>query len=113
MAIVRVPVGNKINSIDLVNCRIQSQYDEFIFDNEGCLSFPGMYVKSKRFREVHVVSNMVPPYGFIATGLLSVAIQHELDHLHGRLLPEIDINAPKIDILRSANAPIPFRSNGS
>ena len=94
MAIVRVPSGNKIISIDLVNCQIASKYDEFTFDNEGCLSFPGLYVKSRRHREIHVISNLVPPHNFIATGLLSVAIQHELDHLHGRLLPDIDMNKP-------------------
>lgn len=92
MAIIRVPIENRIVSIDLVNCKISKKYDEFTFDREGCLSFPDIFVKSRRHREIVVTDNMVEPYRFVATDLISVAIQHELDHLDGRLLPEIDIN---------------------
>ncbi len=44
-----------------------------------------------RYREVYVVDNLVEPYSFIATGLLAVVIQHELDHLNGILLPDVAI----------------------
>lgn len=89
MAIVRVPDPSGMIKIDLVNCRIKAGYDETFFDGEGCLSFPGQYVRTKRFQEIHVVDNLVYPYSFIATGLLAVVIQHELQHLDGILLPDV------------------------
>ena len=88
MAIVRIDRGLKI---DLVNCRLGNRYDKFIFENEGCLSFPNRYVKTERFNQVFVVENMVEPYNFLATGLASVVIQHEIDHWFGCLLPDLDI----------------------
>lgn len=89
MAIIRVPHNNGIFSIDLVNCRIANGYDPNFFDDEGCLSFPDKYVRTKRFQEIHVVENLIKPYSFIATGLVAVCIQHELDHLCGILLPDV------------------------
>jgi len=55
---------------------------------EGCLSFPGIYVQVKR-AERAVVDYMDldgKPATVEATGLLSRAIQHEIDHLNGVLL---------------------------
>ena len=77
--------------IDLVNASIDKAFDEVIFENEGCLSFPGRVERTKRFREVHILDNMVEPRGFIATGLLAVVCQHELDHLRGVLLSDVAI----------------------
>jgi peptide deformylase len=91
MAIVRVPTSNLNINIDLVNCRIASAYDESLFEEEGCLSFPGKIVKTKRYREIHVVDNLVPPFNFIVTGLAAVCCQHELDHTRGILLSDVAI----------------------
>jgi peptide deformylase len=56
--------------------------------DEGCLSFPGIYVKVGRF--ARVVARYQDPSGrpqhLEAEGLLARAVQHELDHLDGRLL---------------------------
>ena len=83
VAIIRI---NDKYKVDLVNCRIQDYYDEFLFKGEGCLSFPGVICDTKRFNEIHVVDNLLYPHSFVATGIFSVAIQHELDHLNGVLL---------------------------
>lgn len=89
MAIVRIPRSHTSPlSIDLVNPKIIHQYDPFIFPTEGCLSFPDMWVKSRRFKEIEVETALYP-HRIVATELLAVAIQHEMDHLIGRLLPEI------------------------
>lgn len=91
MAIIRINYGlRKICHIDLVNCNIKDKYDIDIFESEGCLSFPGVYKRTKRFKEIYVVNNMVKPYSFIATGLISVVVQHELDHLIGKLLCDME-----------------------
>jgi peptide deformylase len=56
--------------------------------DEGCLSFPGIYVKLGRF--AHIVARYWDlggqPQQLEAEGLLARAVQHELDHLDGRLL---------------------------
>ena len=55
---------------------------------EGCLSFPDVYVSIKRARRVTV--EFTDPRGrqssVTAVGLLARAIQHEMDHLGGVLL---------------------------
>lgn len=87
MAIIRVDDFK----IDLVNAEITNKYYPFEFDGEGCLSFPGRYEKTLRYREIVVEGNLVRPYRFIATGFVAVVILHELDHLDGILLPDVAI----------------------
>jgi peptide deformylase len=55
---------------------------------EGCLSFPGIYVKIGRFTHVSVRYRNLKGQSeeLSAEGLLARVIQHELDHLVGRLL---------------------------
>lgn len=106
MAIVRIASGSAYRlNVDLVNCSILNKYENIIFDGEGCLSFPGRYERTMRWREIHVVDNLVEPFGFIANGLFGVACQHELDHLKGILLP--DIALPKFDKKIGPNDPCP------
>jgi peptide deformylase len=80
IAIIRLPQLN----VNLVNAKIEKKYDEIIFKDEGCLSYPMRTETTKRYQEV-VVSNSVEPYNFIATGFAAIAIQHELDHLNQTL----------------------------
>lgn len=56
--------------------------------DEGCLSFPGVYVKIGRFTRVRVRYHDLQGevHDREAEGLVARAIQHELDHLEGRLL---------------------------
>jgi peptide deformylase len=55
---------------------------------EGCLSFPGIYVKVGRFTRVGLKYQDLQGRWeeMSAEGLLARAVQHELDHLDGRLL---------------------------
>jgi peptide deformylase len=86
MAIVRVDGSRRV---DLVNCKVVAGFDKDIFEQEGCLSFPDRFEKTMRFQEVQINGNLVAPYNFICTGLLAVVCQHELDHLVGKLLPDV------------------------
>lgn len=54
---------------------------------EGCLSIPGVYETVKRPSEVRVeaVDREGNPFEMDADGLLAVCIQHEIDHLDGKL----------------------------
>ena len=63
-------------------------------EEEGCLSFPGLYAKVQRARKIKVQAfdldgNLVE---ITADDLLGRAIQHETDHLSGRLF--IDLLGP-------------------
>lgn len=98
MAIVRLGPGL---NIDLVNCSIKNKYDEFVHKEEGCLSFPGRLEDVVRYKEVHIVNNLVSPKEMILTGLLAVCAQHEIDHYNGVLL--IDRVAPKAQRIMGPN----------
>lgn len=54
---------------------------------EGCLSFPEVYAEVTRpeFVEVKALNEKGQPISFRAGGLLSRAVQHEVDHLNGIL----------------------------
>jgi len=57
---------------------------------EGCLSVPGIYEKIARAE--HIVVRALgldgEPFTMEAEGLLAVCIQHEMDHLKGRVFVE-------------------------
>lgn len=57
---------------------------------EGCLSVPGIYDKVQRFEQVTVRALNVKGELFTleAEGLLAVCIQHEMDHLMGKVFVE-------------------------
>jgi len=59
----------------------EQQYDE------GCLSVPGFYETVTRAEKIRVkaLNRKGEPFELVADGLLSVCIQHELDHLDGKL----------------------------
>ena len=54
---------------------------------EGCLSVPGIFEKVTRAAHVKVraLDQRGQPFEMEAEGLLAVCIQHEIDHLEGRL----------------------------
>ena len=55
--------------------------------DEGCLSVPGFYEKVRRAERIRVRANDVDGtvQEFEAEGLEAVCIQHEMDHLDGKL----------------------------
>jgi peptide deformylase len=54
---------------------------------EGCLSVPQVFEKIERFEKIKVKSldQDGKCFEFEADGLLSVCIQHEIDHLDGKV----------------------------
>lgn len=54
---------------------------------EGCLSIPGVYESVKRPAQVRIaaIDRDGNPFEMDADGLLAVCIQHEIDHLNGKL----------------------------
>jgi peptide deformylase len=54
---------------------------------EGCLSVPGIYETVQRSEHIEVLAQDIngDEFAMQASGLLSVCIQHECDHLDGKL----------------------------
>ena len=54
---------------------------------EGCLSVPGFYEKVKRAEHIRVkaLNREGQSFEFEARDLLAVCVQHEMDHLNGKL----------------------------
>lgn len=54
---------------------------------EGCLSVPGVYDKAPRYLKVKVkaLDRHGKPFEIEADGLLAHCLQHEIDHLNGKL----------------------------
>ncbi|MBE9548487.1 MAG: peptide deformylase [Proteobacteria bacterium] len=54
---------------------------------EGCLSVPGIYADVQRAEEIRVkaINEKGEPFEIEAHGLLAICIQHEMDHLLGKL----------------------------
>ena len=70
----------------LFNPEVIEKHGETTFD-EGCLSVPGYYETVKRFENIKVKALTVDneEVVFDVDGLTSICIQHEIDHLDGKL----------------------------
>lgn len=57
---------------------------------EGCLSVPGIYESVRRSERIKVqaLNENGEPYTLEADGFLAVCIQHEMDHLQGKVFVE-------------------------
>ncbi len=73
----------------LINPEIIARSGEQVCE-EGCLSVPGIYDKVTRSEHVTVraLDQQGKPFELDAEGLLAVCIQHELDHLDGKVFVE-------------------------
>lgn len=83
-------VQDKGDLIEFINPKIIPLGDKYQVYEEGCLSVPGFFEEVTRYENIRV--EFYDRYGnekyIEANGLLSVAIQHENDHLNGHLFIE-------------------------
>lgn len=79
----------KEDLLEIINPKILRKEGEIIYQ-EGCLSVPGYYedVKRAEFITLEYQDRFGQRRELEADGLLSVAIQHEMDHLDGHLFIE-------------------------
>lgn len=77
---------NSDQPLVLINPRILEKDGEQVYQ-EGCLSFPGIYADVDRALHVKVAAQDVDGKEFVldVQGPLAVCIQHEMDHLVGKL----------------------------
>lgn len=81
---------NRDEPIVLINPVITWMSPERIKGEEGCLSVPGIYDGVERAAAIKVTSQDVEgrQQDMEADGLLAVCVQHELDHLMGKVFVE-------------------------
>lgn len=72
-----------------INPKILEKDGEQVYE-EGCLSVPGIYERVTRAEKILVeaLNAEGEPFQLEAHGLLSVCIQHEMDHLKGKVFVE-------------------------
>jgi peptide deformylase len=74
----------------LINPELTALSDEMVTGDEGCLSVPQVYDKVPRHARVSVraLNRAGESHEFDAEGLLAVCVQHEMDHLLGKVFVE-------------------------
>ena len=81
------PTGQAADTKAYINPKIIAA-DGVQEEEEGCLSFPGIYTRIRRSATVTVEAQDLQGNRFrdTGTGLAARAFEHEMDHLAGRLL---------------------------
>ena len=99
LAATQVDVHERVLIIDISETRdeLQAFINPEILEasgevetEEGCLSVPGIFDKVTRAERVRVraLNDRGEPFTLEAEGLLAVCIQHEIDHLDGKVFVE-------------------------
>jgi len=85
----------------LVNPKILKKEGRQVLE-EGCLSIPGLCIKVKRARKVVVAAQdeFAKPLTIEAQDLLACVLQHEIDHLKGKMIPDYASFFEKLKIKR-------------
>ena len=93
---------DKTKPIILINPKITKVIDKAkkVYA-EGCLSVPGFYEELERPSEIEISFQDVngQDHTLIANGLLSVVVQHEMDHLEGKMMVD-SISNVKREMIR-------------
>ncbi len=95
--LIVVDISNEKNEpVILINPEIIATEGEREAE-EGCLSVPGFYEPVTRPARIEVaaINRDGEPYTLVAEGLLAVCIQHEMDHLEGRLFVDYISNTKR------------------
>ena len=77
--------ADKYNTEILINPEIVSHSEEEKEGYEGCLSYPGIVVKIKRYKDITVkyINEKFEEKEEKFEGLRSIVVQHEIDHTVG------------------------------
>ncbi|CAG1019310.1 Peptide deformylase 1 [Burkholderiaceae bacterium] len=86
----------------LINPELVARSEELTFSDEGCLSVPQIYDKVQRHARVTVraLDRAGETVQFEADGLLAICVQHEMDHLMGKVFVEY-LSALKRDRIKT------------
>ncbi|HAU68245.1 MAG: peptide deformylase [Arenicella sp.] len=87
LQVIVMDISEERNSpLVLINPKITKQDGEQIYD-EGCLSVPEYYAPVKRAETITITAldEQGEIFELSAEGLLAICIQHEMDHLAGKV----------------------------
>jgi peptide deformylase len=73
---------SELHSYNFINPKIISLSDPVIYKSEGCLSYPGVTIRSLRYYNV-TISDDLNPTNVSLSGLPAIAAQHEYQHILG------------------------------
>ena len=77
--------NNRESIMAIFNPNIVGTMGDLVYQEEGCLSFPGLYIKIKR--PAHIRMRFTDMHGETTTtkfsGMTARSMQHEYDHLKG------------------------------
>lgn len=79
VSVIRLPKCK----LNLWNPKIIEKCNRFRFLGEGCLSVPGLYIDTARYREITIKNGDGRTYSL--EGMEAIVVQHEIDHMNGRL----------------------------
>ena len=118
------------DKMPLINPEIIKTEEEFVFVNEGCLSFPNIQFNTNRYRHVTIKNHVIDgddlreetQYYYYEHGenssddLLCIQVQHEIDHFNGIVFRErqsLGISKPIVNVEAKIgrNDPCPCGSN--
>ncbi|ODN44049.1 peptide deformylase [Piscirickettsia litoralis] len=85
--------NDKSDPLCVINPEILETFDHTEYE-EGCLSFPGVFAKVERAARIKISAfdQKGEKFELEADGLLAVCLQHEIDHLQGKVF--IDYLSP-------------------
>jgi peptide deformylase len=86
LSVIDARPEGKAQRLVLINPEIIA-HEGAMFEEEGCLSLPGVFARVKRYARVRIraLDARGRPFEMEGAGLLARAFQHEVDHLDGKL----------------------------
>jgi len=88
--LIVIDVSEEKNRLLTLVDPVLQELDGEVVHEEGCLSVPGIYEKVTRAEHIKVRALNLDgqPFEMEAEGLLAICIQHEIDHLDGKVFVE-------------------------
>lgn len=99
--VIDLQQNEKKEPLILINPNILKRTGDLTENQEGCLSVPEIYDTVARYQQIQLSAQDISGKSFEmeAHELLAVCIQHEIDHLNGKLFIEY-LSGMKIDRIR-------------
>jgi len=91
LSAIQIGLPLRVGIIRLPNCKLDLWNPKIIeknrrvrFAKEGCLSLPGIYVDTARYREIILENGDGKKYSL--EDIEAIAVQHEVAHMNGKLI---------------------------
>ncbi len=96
-----IVVNSQDGPITMINPKILKKSWAKEWNEEGCLSIPGVYGEIKRAKKINCtfLDKKGKKIKIQANGLMAYIIQHEIDHLDGILFIDKARNIKKVNII--------------